>query len=291
MRVRHLPVVALLLLSTSYLAAQVSEEEDNRDIPLTTSIVGADSSRLRSEVEDYTVVSLRVDLMVTPGSGTFFDSYPLLFGTERELGIAVMPAIGGRGTITDHLRWTMFGSYVGTGMSDIYDGFRLLGDSVGGMRVDTLVPAAQIQEELSVTGFALLGGLEYSPVASQFSSYIGASAGLGFLASSWFTTLRTFGNQTYSRPRINLDDTRVYPAVRLYSGVDLRFDRTDVNRSIVRGVFVEAAWLWLPVTADYFGPIRDLSQNLPLLPQERSATLDVGGFSVGIGINLQLIPE
>ena len=283
-------LILLLMLAPLLLHAQ-PPEEDGRDVPLIASISGADSAEIRPPWEDYAVVALRLDLMATPGGGSFFDSYPLLFGRERELDVSVSPGIGVRGRVTDRLRWTAFGSYTWTGFSEVYDGLRFPSDNGSGQRLDTLLPAAQIQEDMSLRGFILLGGLEYSPVSSQFSSYVGLAGGAGFIGTSWFSTVRTFGSLVYHRPRINVDDTRVSPAVRLYSGVDLRFDYAEMNRSVVRGVFIEASWLWLPVTAEYFGPIRDVSENLPVLPQQRSATLDIGGFALGIGVNLQLIPE
>ncbi len=287
---KTLTLATLLLLGLCQLSAQ-PPEEDGRDLPLTSSISGADSALPRPVWEDYPVVALRFDLMATPGGGSFFDSYPLLFGRERELDVSISPGIGVRGRISDHLRWTAFGSYLWTGFSEVYDALRIPTDNGSGQPLDTLLPAAQVQEEMSLQGFSLLAGIEFSPVSSQFTSYVGASAGAGFISTSWISTIRPFGTLVYHRPRINVDDTRVSPAVRLYSGVDLRFDYAEVNRSIVRGVFIEASWLWLPVTADYFGPIRDLSQNLPILPESESATLDIGGFALGIGVNLQLVPE
>lgn len=284
-------LVALLLLLVALQLPAQPPEEDGRDISLTSSISGADSAFPRPEWEDYPVVALRLDLLATPGGGSFFDSYPLLFGGERELDVSISPGVGVRGRISDHLRWTAFGSYLWTGFSEVYDALSVSTDNGSGLPLDTLLPAAQVQEDMSLQGFALLAGVEFSPVSSQFTSYVGASAGAGFISTSWFSTVRPFGTVVYHRPRINVEDTRVSPAVRLYSGVDLRFDYAEVNRSIVRGVFIEASWLWLPVTADYFGPIHDLSQNLPILPQSRSATLDIGGFALGIGVNLQLVPE
>lgn len=284
-------MLTLLVLGPLPAAAQAEEEGDaGEDLDPTGSILGADSALPRPVSEDFSTVGLRLDLIATPGGGSFFEAYPLLFGRARELDVVVMPGLGGRFRLTDRLRATLFGSWASTGFSDVYDAFRFPSDTTQ-FPSDTLLPAAQVIEEMSLDGLILLAGVEYSPVVSQFSSYVGLSGGLGVIRTEWYSTTRVFGNIAYERPRINVESTRPYPAIRLYSGVDLRFDFAEANRSIVRGVYVEASWLWLPVSEAFFGPIGRTSQNLPFLPSEENSTLNLGGFAIGIGLNLQLVPD
>lgn len=272
------------------LDAQEPDPEDDRDLPPAASILGADSAAPRDDSEDYSLFSVRLDLIATPGSGPFFDDYRLLFGRSRELDISVMPALGGRFRLSPNLRAVVFGSWISSGFSEVYDAYRFPSDTAA-LPADTLLPAAQIHEDMSLEGLLLLGGVEYSPVPSQFSSYVGATAGVGIIRTTWLTSTRVFGNVAYARPKINLENTRPYPAIRLYSGVDLQFDYAGANGSIVRGVYIEASWLWLAVTDDFFGPIRRTSQNLPILPPEAESRLNLGGFAIGIGLNLQLLPD
>ena len=285
---RRALLIPILLLALSTLRAQ--EPEDDRDLPPAASILGADSAAPRGEAEDYGLLGVRLDLIATPGSGPFFDDYRLLFGRSRELDITVMPALGGRFRLSRNLRATVFGSWASSGFSEVYDAYRFPADTTV-LPADTLIPAAQIGEDMAIRGFLLLAGLEYSPVPSQFSSYVGASAGVGIIRTTWRSSTRVFGNVAYARPEINVENTRPFPAIRLYSGVDLQFDHAGVNGSIVRGVYVEASWLWLAVTEDFFGPIRRTSQNLPVLPPEEDSRLNLGGFAIGIGLSLQLLPD
>jgi hypothetical protein len=109
------------------------------------------------------------------------------------------------------------------------------------------------------------------------------------VSADWSSTVRQLVPGEFYRPENNLHEVGISPAARIYTGVDLRFDRYLFGTRSVRGIFFEAAYVVLPVTMSFFEEVRHLGRGLPLVPASDEATLVMGGFTVTLGINLQFL--
>ena len=277
------PVLSGILLCCLFIPALGQSDTARSDI--IRSLLPRDSAEQAAIQADLDIVSLALEIVPAPGAGSFFNEYAKLFGTTSSLDAYVSPAVTGRIMINEHLRLVFGTSYMGSGFEEIYDAYSF---PPGFDQADTIVPAAQIFEKMSLSAFPFLVGVQFSPIRSQFTSYVGAEAGAAMVSASWITNTRTFDEIQFSRPEKNIEGPGFAPAFRVFTGVDLRFDRFFVSRNVFRGVFIEAAYFYLPISRDYFKEVRTVSRKVPLLPAEDDATINLGGFTITLGVNMQL---
>jgi hypothetical protein len=230
------------------------------------------------------VISIGAEVVASPGGGEFFREYQQLGGVVDALDPFLAPTLTGRFAIGRSIRLIVYSAYISASFVEIYNSMRLRPDDSSSPGD----PVAAIIEDFSIQSFPILAGLEYSPIQSQFSSYVGLLGGLAVVSGNWQTSVRTFAPGEFYRPTVNLSGLSVSPAVRVYTGVDLRFDRYLLGGTAVRGIFLEAAFLMLPVNRPFFEDIRHQSRGLSLIPTKDDATLSIGGFTVTLGINFQV---
>jgi hypothetical protein len=239
---------------------------------------GTDSSGWNRPID---IISLGAEFTASPGAGDFFEKYQGLGGTVEGMDTYIAPVLVGRLVLGESLRVTVFGSYRHTSFVDPH-----------GVAVDTSGEfrgiSASLVDEISFTVVPLLAGIEYSPVRSQFTSYVGAAIGAALTNADWTTTTRELTGVFY-RPAVNTKGVSIGPAARIYTGVDLRFDRYFQGRGSIRGIYLEGAFTVLPVTRDYFAEVRTQGKGVAGLPESDSATLYVGGISFTLGLNLQFL--
>jgi len=229
------------------------------------------------------VFTAGLEIFTAPGGGTLFDEYRKLGGSISGFAAIPAPTLTLRVGLTEELRAVGYGTFFGSNAVDIYDVTQRpeAADSARQGRV-----VATVVEDFSVKTLPVLLGVEYAPVRSQFTSYVGVLAGPVISSVVWTTTSQQQAQAGYSRPNINTDDWVVGFGGRLYAGLDLRFDRS-VQRPI-RGLCIEAAFSMMPIRQDFFQAIITSSRGLPKLP-ERSATLQMGGFTITVGLNFQFL--
>jgi hypothetical protein len=214
----------------------------------------------------------------SPGDGSFFPEYAKLGGSTTALDAFVMPSLMLRLASSSPLRVTLSGGYASGGFIDIY-GIR---DSTPGAS-----GAVSIVEELSVSAIPVMIGLEYAPVRTQFTTYLGAEAGVSFSSAEWATSIREQTISEFYRPSGNTKGSEFFPAFRFYAGVDYRFDRNLWSAGAVRGIFLEGSYFVLPVVRDYFAGIRRQGKGLRVVPESDSGSLNLGGLTFTFGVNLQ----
>lgn len=264
-----------------------AEEPAAEERGIAAALQPRDSSERAAIEEDLDVITVGFEIIPSSGSGSYFTGYRRLFGTTTLLDVAFMPTVVGRLRLTDALRIVVGSSYLHTGFAEIYDAYGFP-PTVVDPDPDSVVAVAQIYETMSATAFPLLAGLQWSPIRAQFTSYVGVQAGGAFATASWETITRPIGGSVYFRPETNVDEAVLIPALRLYTGLDLRFDRFFANGKTFRGVYLEAAYLYMPLSLEYFREIRTIGRGLAVLPPEDDASLNLGGFTVAFGVSIQL---
>jgi hypothetical protein len=230
--------------------------------------------------EPIDIISGGVEFAASPGGGTFFGDYATLGGEQTGLDSYLAPVLTGRLTMTENLLLTVYTSLHRTSFAEVY---------TVRSSPDPREPAlAGVSEEFSALAVPIAAGIEFAPIRTQFTSYVGAGAGLALTQTKWLSTVQ-YSNGGYTRPARNTDQFGVAPIVRAYAGVDLRFDKGSIVRSAFRGIYLEASYLWLPVARDYFGAIRSQGAGIEAGPGSDDATLYLGGLSFTFGVNLQVL--
>lgn len=228
------------------------------------------------------IVSLALDCRPSPGGGSFFRNYQLLGAQRSSLGAQAVPSMALRLSGFEPFRLVISASYSSSTFEDLYT----VPDTT--VRGSGAASSATLLEKFSASGVAGTIGLEYWPIETQFTTYVGLAAGLALCDVDWSTVTLESSRGEYSRPTLNTKGSSFAPVFRFYGGIEYRFDRYDFNNSLVRGIFLEAGFLTIPVQRDYFATVRQQGRGLPLLPEDNSASLDMGGFTLTLGVNLQL---
>jgi hypothetical protein len=237
--------------------------------------------------ETLDIISFGAEFIASPGHGGYFEEYQKLGGSTSSLDPALAPTLGVRLKLSDYLRLVFFSSWIRSGFTELYEVY-------SPASLDPPVEPhvlAVVTDEFTVSAVPLMGGLEIRPVVSQFTSYVGLSAGLAFTSAEWTTEVRAISPSEFFRPESNVDGIGFSPALRLYAGMDLRFDRFFSGRSAFRGLYIEAAYVFLPVSRDYFTEIRPQARGVPEIPADDSATVLLGGLSITLGLNLQFLRQ
>jgi hypothetical protein len=268
-------IIAALLLALVPLSAQpeVDARPNEREAPRDTI-----SRTHYSDMID--ILSAGVELVGSAGGGDFFDEYAKLGGEQSGLGGYTALVLSGRLALFDRLRVTATAGYQKTGFTEDYDVRR--GE---GPRAPAI---AGVSEDFSIVAVPLIAGIEFAPIRTQFTSYVGVGAGVALTQAKWQTTVQ-YASERYVRPQSNTESFAVGPVGRVYAGVDLRFDRGSITKAAFRGIYFEAAYTFLPVARDYFAELRARGDGIEEEPARDDATLYLGGLSFTFGLNLQVL--
>lgn len=231
---------------------------------------------------DFDLLSVGVEFVPSPGGGTFFAGYERLGGAVESLDARAAPMVNIRLATAGPLRICLQSTYARASFTDIYGVI----DSISNPYARG---AAALVDQFSATAIPVMAGVEYAPVRSQFTTYVGAGIGLAFNTVDWSTIVRSQSIVDFYRPGANVKSSGVGPAARLYVGTDFRFDRNYWSQGSVRGIFMEASYLLLPVNRDFFAAIRGSGKGIENPPDHDSGVLDLGGFAFTIGLNLQMV--
>ncbi len=239
--------------------------------------------------EPLDIISLGGTFMASSGEGSFFKNYAALGGTTGSLDATFAPSLAVRLHTSSAIRLVIQTMAISTGFDESY---YVTGpgsiDSTTGLPMEG-PPLAIIDETFSLTAIPLMAGVEIRPVISQFATYIGLVAGAAYVGNTWKTESHDVAPTTYHRPRTNVEGPVFVPAAQIFTGVDMRFDRFFSGRSAFRGIFLEAAYTYLPVTRPYFSEVIKGGRGIETPPPTTDATVYAGGISVTLGINLQFL--
>ncbi len=272
-------VLSLLCVVAATAAAQ-GEDERSRLLVSNDSLDRIDPYRRLD------IVSFGLEVFPSPGGGDFFQEYGKLGSTVETLDANLTPTLTLRLNVSPEFRGIGYGTYLANGFVDIYDVVRRApGDTSfsGGEILATVV------ENFSTTAIPVLVGIEYAPITSQFTTYVGGLVGIGITSVDWTTTAREQLQAGYYRPGINVREWGIAPAARVYTGVDLRFDRFNWRDNPIRGIFLEASYTWLPAHREFFSALISQTRGTSSVPTAQDATLQLGGFTFSAGINLQFL--
>lgn len=148
-------------------------------------------------------------------------------------------------------------------------------------------PAQAASQNIEISAIPVFATIDYYPVKRQFTGFFGIGAGLLFGNVLWTEELqpsRLLGARVSGK---RFEDDIITPAIKLRTGVSLRFDGPADARSST-GIRLEVGYTIAPMHRAFMAGQID-SFTAPLPDRMRGEyTIDPGGVSVEIGICLLL---
>jgi hypothetical protein len=119
-----------------------------------------------------------------------------------------------------------------------------------------------IAEQMNANTTTILLCLEYLSVPSPYRSFAGIGAGLAYSSINWIETVTSNADFEKRKSGLAFDDDNYSLALRIYSGIDLEFDK-DGERQFLGGMHFEGSFLWLYRRIPVFKNIRSQISNPP----------------------------
>lgn len=153
---------------------------------------------------------------------------------------------------------------------------------------DTTVRGSRkLSESVSLRLIPLLLTAEFIPIQAQFRTYIGMGAGIGMARMTWTEKVTsTVANDSRTGGSL-VDDSKTVPALRLYGGVQLGYDRMRSGSSHFGSLIIEARYTYMPYTVAAFRKIAG-QFSAPLPSWNNEFTIGASALSLQIGVQFNL---
>jgi hypothetical protein len=150
-----------------------------------------------------------------------------------------------------------------------------------------LAPAQNITQNINLETIPLMLCYDIYPVDRQFTSYVGAAAGIGFSHLRWFEDITSSSNRGARSKGLRFDSWLYHVVLEARTGVSLGFDGS-VESAFRSGLRFECSYRYIPVRGQF---MENVAKSFTAQPPSRlrdSYTIDVGGISVHVGIMIVL---
>jgi hypothetical protein len=128
-------------------------------------------------------------------------------------------------------------------------------------------------QTINITDIPIVVTGEYLPYTGQFRTYIGG--GLGFVMRNidWLEQIGSSIPLDYRKGGNNYNSTDIYPFIKIYSGLELGFDRMS-ELTFLGSLVIEASYNYTPAQTELFKKVKNqfipespvLNDKLNLLP-------------------------
>jgi hypothetical protein len=151
---------------------------------------------------------------------------------------------------------------------------------------DTMRRVTQgLSQNMALTAVPVMLSLDYLPIDRQFSTYIGAAAGIAVTSFSWTESAAESQDPRARTGGVRFDDSRVTPAGMVRAGVVLGWDK-EVKTRTSAGLYLEVSYLWAPFTAPV---LQAVQQSVPGITRTSGiTTIQAGGIGIHAGVNITL---
>lgn len=150
--------------------------------------------------------------------------------------------------------------------------------------LDSTRPDQSTTQDFTLTVVPAMLTLDYLPTERQFTTYIGVMAGLAFTKIHWTESLSTTTRPGARASGERYDESHVSPSAGIRAGVNLGWD-SNADAQAKPGLFIEASYLFIPVSAPLFANVAETLPGSPARLREPYA-IQAGGFEIHIGISL-----
>ena len=154
------------------------------------------------------------------------------------------------------------------------DGF---GDTIRGFR--------GIYQDFHIKVLPVFATIEVVPIRAQFRTYAGVGLGMAYTDIYWSEAVASTDPTDRRKGGVHVNEQRFAPAFRLYSGIELGFDRVE-GTSLLHSLFIEARYSSIPVSLPLLEGIATQMEGAPAGWNDRFS-IQTGGFAIVAGLTLQ----
>jgi hypothetical protein len=231
------------------------------------------ASELDSSKGIQSIVFISVGMPFSSGSNDYFATYLNEFkGNHSDLELLPLIGAGTKIRFGDYRVGAQF--YVLS--SNLQDSYSEIVES------EEFSGYREYAQSIEITDIPIIFTFEYIPYTSQFRTYVGGGAGFLLRNTSWLESVRS-GIPLDRRVGGNIyDDTDLFPFLKIYSGIELGFDKRPQD-SFLGSLVIEASYNYSIGGADLFSIVRrqfvpqspELNKKVNILPGYLVITLAV----------------
>lgn len=211
------------------------------------------------------IIFLTVGVPYSSGSHDFFSVYNNeLSGKKKDFKLSTIIGAGTKIRFEAPVRYGIQTLLLQSSLQDAYDETVETPEQSG---------ARYISQTINIRDIPIIFTLEYMPYVTQFRTYIGGGIGFLMRRMEWLETVRSNIPLDKRTGGTNFDATDYYPFIKIYSGVELGFDKMS-DENLLGSLVLEASYNYAAGSSDFFGSVKRqfvpqeprLNQNYNLLP-------------------------
>jgi hypothetical protein len=139
-----------------------------------------------------------------------------------------------------------------------------------------------ISQNFTVNNLPFVIAYEFSPVASSYKTYIGAGLGASFGSIIWKESVYSSIEDDIRIGGEHFNKLLISPVARIYSGVELSFDKNPGN-SFLQTLLLESTFNFFLRNADIFNAI---SKQFYKQPEDIGKSFTILPFYIGLNIGM-----
>ena len=213
-------------------------------------------------------------------STSFFDVYhEELSGGTKNFSFMAIPAISVKIKYPKNFRFGIDGHYQYIDMRDYYEEKIDFGFKIG---------TRQIAQEFIIKTRAVFAIIEYMPKLNQFRTYIGAGLGANFGTILWNEEINSNIINDKRVGGIHYDRLDISPAFKIYSGIELGFDKVNVDDylgSLFFEIMLVKLFRYENIFEDVYSQMDKPSEKLK---ESYGLTTNYIGFNIGVSFNVDI---
>ena len=203
---------------------------------------------------------------------TYFNEYIEQFKVTPVIGLAL------KFNFHEDYRFGLSVDYVGANLQDYFsESFTSYGQDY----------TRGIGENISITSIPFLLTAEFKPIEQQFQGYIGVGAGFVYSEINWKENVESGYSDDSRTSSTVLDEKKVYPVFRIYSGVELGFDKQP-GSNFLGSFIIEAGYTFIVRYTEIYS---NLTEQFSPAPEgwSKSYAIFPGyiNLSIGLSFNFQ----
>lgn len=205
----------------------------------------------------------------------FFNDYKIYFNKQIEQ-FKVTPLIGAalKFNFLEDYRFGLSVDYIGASLKDYF---------IEKFSRNNVNFTREIGEILSINSIPFIFVAEFKPIEQQFQGYVGVGAGLVYSSIEWNEAVKSDYSDEIRISSEIINEKTVYPAFKIYSGVELGFDKKQ-GSNFLGSLIIESGYTFI---MRYTKIYKNLSEQFTPAPGGWSENYAIfpGYFNLSFGLS------
>jgi hypothetical protein len=206
------------------------------------------------------------------GAEKFFEQYQSeLDGVKTDFTLTPDFSVGLKFEFLKYFRFGLTGNYFLASFNDYYS------------QVDSsLVKLRDLTQNIKISTLPIIFSCELVPYQSQFRTFVGLGGGVTIGNIKWEETVASLIPYDKRKSGVHYDATTVSPTFRLYSGVELSFDKKR-NEYFIGGLTLELSYTQILRNYEIF---KYISRQFDVVPPSFNDTYSFIPYYVSLNIGV-----